>query len=195
MSFGRSDIEEETLKMSIRPFWEPVPAGLLYTPETIRDDDVNPLKEEEKCLTTDQGMTESIKQGSVIYKSYGILRITNRLYLRIRFREDTKTFDFILERNNYGKITDTLIMSFNQYIEMLSHAEEVYANFQKNEDNVKIQLPNNLCLFLHKKFVIFKQYDLEKKHTLKNLALNMEQFEKLCMYYSIVLTLCPELKC
>ena len=74
---------------------------------------------------------------------------------------------------------------------MLKKSTQVF----KKHENVKIQLLNNLCLLLHKKFVIFKQYDLEKKHTLKNLALNMDQFEKLCMYYSIALTLCPEMKC
>ena len=185
-----ADVEE----MVVKPFWFPVPDGLLFTPETINEN-ASVMDEAQTDVVDEKIRVEdNIPQRRVFFQNHGILRISNKLFLRIRYRDDTKTFDFILERNCYGKITEAIIITFEQYVELIIQAEYIFECIRKQENNVKIQLPMNLSLLLCKKFIIFKQFDIKKNHLIKNFALNVDQFEKLCIYYSIVLTLCPQLK-
>ena len=185
-----ADVEE----MVVKPFWFPVPDGLLFTPETINEN--ASVMDETQTDAVDEKIRveDNVPQRRVFFQNHGILRISNKLFLRIRYWDDTKTFDFILERNCYGKITEAIIITFEQYVELIIQAEYIFECIRKQENNVKIQLPMNLSLLLCKKFIIFKQFDIKKNHLIKNFALNIDQFEKLCIYFNIVLTLCPQLK-
>ena len=189
-SIEGADVEE----MVVKPFWFPVPDGLLFTPETINEN-ASVMDEAQTDVVDEKIRVEdNVPQRRVFFQNHGILRISNKLFLRIRYRDDTKTFDFILERNCYGKITEAIIITFEQYVELIIQAEYIFECIRKQENNVKIQLPMNLSLLLCKKFIIFKQFDIKKNHLIKNFALNVDQFEKLCIYFNIVLTLCPQLK-
>ena len=57
--------------------------------------------------------------GGCFYTDYTILRISRKLYLRVRFYLQIQTFHFRLERIMNEKIVQVLSMTEEQYMEMI----------------------------------------------------------------------------
>ena len=82
---------EKLMDTAIRPFWDPTPEGFLYTPQ-----ETPKKKKVQKKLYKN-------------YVDYAILRLSNKLYIKVKKSMDTDNVRFILERKNiFGKIVDTL---------------------------------------------------------------------------------------
>jgi len=130
--------------------------------------------------------------GGLFYTDYAILRISRKLYLRVRFYLQIQTFHFRLERIMNEKIVQVLSMTEEQYMEMIG---KNYMMKHFRTDDVNVELSNNLFLMKCKKFIIFKEYAYDEVSIdymlIQTLSLNMEQFEKLISYHDFILTQCP----
>ena len=80
-SIEGADVEE----MVVKPFWFPVPDGLLFTPETINEN--ASVMDETQTDAVDEKIRveDNVPQRRVFFQNHGILRISNKLFLRIRY--------------------------------------------------------------------------------------------------------------
>jgi len=90
--------------------------------------------------------------GGLFYTDYAILRISRKLYLRVRFYLQIQTFHFRLERIMNEKIVQVLSMTEEQYMEMIG---KNYMMKHFRTDDVNVELSNNLFLMKCKKKSLF----------------------------------------
>jgi len=132
--------------------------------------------------------------GGCFYTDYTILRISRRLYLRVRFYLQIQKFHFCLERIMNEKIVQVLTMTEEQYMEMIG--KDYMLKYYKTDD-VNFEISNNLFLMKCKKLLIFKEFNYDELNNdymlSQSLALKMKQFQKLVSYHEFILSQCPNL--
>ena len=90
-------------------FWYPTPEGFLYTPQ-----ETPKKKKVQKKLYKN-------------YVDYAVLRLSNKLYIKVKKSIDTDNVLFILERKHiFGKIVDTLSFTDLQVLEFFHESWNVF---------------------------------------------------------------------
>ena len=125
------------------------------------------------------------------FTDYAILRVSSRLYLKLRYVQQAMVFQILLEKITFGRIDQVLTLSIQQYLTLLDNYEYIMANSKEET----IELTDNLNLLINNKFVIFKEYNIlqEENRLVQTLALNKEQFQKIVSFNPFLATICPSL--
>ena len=122
---------------------------------------------------------------------YAILRISSRLYLKLRYNQQTLSFQILLEKITFGRIDQVLSLTTQQYLTLLDNSQHI---MEAGEEEESLELGDHLYILLTNKFVMFKEFlDLQEYQLLQTLALNKEQFKKIVSFHPFLLTICPSL--
>ena len=123
---------------------------------------------------------------------YAILRISSRLYLKLRYNQQTLSFQILLEKITFGRIDQVLSLTTQQYLTLLDNSQHI---LEAGEEEESLELGDHLYILLTNKFVIFKEFLVlqEENQLLQTLALNKEQFKKIVSFHPFLLTICPSL--
>ena len=147
------------------------------------------------CIKGEVEQTDRQDGRRNIFSDYAILRITSRLYLRVRLHHQTKSFQYLLEKSSYGRVQQVLAMTEHQFKEIMKNGNYIEESKTNTPEGMDIELGGNLILSMcNNKFAIFKEYVLHhasnENRLIQTLALNMEQFNKLFKYNDFIHTIC-----